>query len=468
MSLISCTDFITDTEILNITQPPESQKTEKNLYEKIQETPKISEFTGSILGSRKVANLTEVASRVVPCTVKIEIIATSQTIYNSAESAYPAHGSGFFISSDGYIVTNHHVIEGAKNIKIILKNGQHFPATIKGSDPETDIALLKIEAENLPYLSFADSDLAQIGESTLLVGNPLGLSHLLTLGVLGGKGSGKSTYAGPWIPEHLGKYADYLIADTTTLPGNSGGPLLNRCGEVIGVCTRAAMGIGIHIASNTAHQVVNALMTEGHVTRSWFGAQVDSLEDFPPVENFPEKGLVILNLIEDSPAMQSGLKKHDVIIQCNGEEVLPRDQFYQDLAMKMSPGSEMKLSILREGQPIEITVILGSRLVDMSIPIEKLGMRIQNLNDDKLFEFGFDTNIQGVFISEVECNLPANQAGLRPTDIITGAIVMGQEKRIANVDDFLDILKMSEDKTNILLTIRSSNRSCQDYRYVNF
>jgi serine protease Do len=476
VGLLSISDFV-NTEQPQMNEVDPSSLDSVRTEERIQEISKKIHELGKLLGSgrslpalRNVVDLTQIAAQVMPATVRIETTVTSKTLFSNPNQnfAYLSGGSGFIISEDGYIVTNHHVINGAGKISVIFnRSGRSFPAVVKGSDPETDIALLKIEGVDFPYLPFADSDLVRVGEGAILIGNPFGYRDLLTLGVIGGKASGlANTYNGCFTRKDTGVYADYLISDARINPGNSGGAILNLQGEVIGVASMGGSGLGLHIASNTASKVVDELMRNGHVTRSYFGALLWTFDqndaEMISLEGPFQNGLIVGDLLKDSPAMQSGLRKGDVILRYNDIPITTHQTFCTDLAMKMPPGSLLKLSVLRGGEISEVVIQLGARQVNVTTPIQNMGIGIENLEDEKSIWWDIDSNIEGVFVSNVSFDSPF---GLRSADVITGVIIgLNQEVPTRNVDEFLKVIDQYK---NMILIVRSPDRSRPNYYPVN-
>ena len=227
-------------------------------------------------------------------------------------------GSGFIIDKEGFIVTNNHVIKGADKIKVILKNEREFDAEIKGRDPKTDLALIKIDPEkDLPVMEMGDSDALKVGEWVVAIGNPFGLGHTVTAGIVSAKG--RVIGAGP--------YDDFLQTDASINPGNSGGPLLNMEGAVIGINTAiisGGQGIGFAIPTNLARGIIQQLKTEGEVTRGWLGVGIQDL-DKELKEYYGLKkevdGVLVVKVFPDDPAAKAGIETDDIILEVNGHKV---------------------------------------------------------------------------------------------------------------------------------------------------
>jgi serine protease Do len=368
-------------------------------------------------------------------------------------------GSGFLISQDGYIVTNNHVIKDASQITVVLNDDREYTATIKGVDPRTDLALIKIDEKNLPFLTFGDSDKLRVGEWVVATGNPFGLEATLTVGVVSAKGRQDVGVA---------SYEDFIQTDAAINPGNSGGPLLNLQSEVIGVNTAiytrsgGYMGIGLSIPSKMAEHVINQLMNEGNVKRAYLGIilqPVDKeLSDALNLEK--QEGILVSEVMKDSPASKAGLENGDIIIQYNGKPVKNVNKFRNDIAMMM-PGSEIKLKILRNNKPMTILAILSAQSEGEAISsemIQKIGLQIENLTPETAGKLGYASDVEGVLITKVKPGSAAANAGIRPSFLITGvAFSQNTQKKIRNVTDFEEAFKEIGDKKHVILIIRHQN-----------
>lgn len=370
-----------------------------------------------------------------------------------------AGGSGFLISADGYIVTNNHVIKDATQVTVILSDGREYEAVIKGSDPRTDLAVLKIEEKDLPYLSFADSDTLRAGEWVVAVGNPFGLEGTITKGIVSAKGR-----------QDLGiaPYEDFIQTDAAINPGNSGGPLLNVRGEVVGVNTAifsrsgGYMGIGLAIPSKMVQPVIDQIMEKGTVKRAYLGILLQPIDkelcdalDLDKLE-----GVLISDIVKESPAAEAGLQQGDIILQYNEKTAKNINKFRNDIAM-MSPGATVQLKILRNNKPQSVTVMLGSQSDGSVVSAEitqKLGIDLENLTPETASKLGYTTDVNGVVISKVKPGSPAAMAGLRPNFLITGvAIDWNNQKPVKNIAEFDAALQQMGDKKHIILIVRHQN-----------
>ncbi|MDE7468858.1 MAG: Do family serine endopeptidase, partial [Desulfovibrionaceae bacterium] len=268
-------------------------------------------------------------------------------------------GSGFIISSDGYIVTNNHVIKGADIVRVSLHDSKHkepFIAKVVGVDEETDLALLKIETkESLPTLRFGDSDAFEVGEWVLAIGNPFGLGHTVTAGILSAKG--RDIASGP--------FDNYLQTDASINPGNSGGPLVNMKGEVIGINTAIlanAQGLGFAIPSNTASNVISALKQGGKVERGWLGVAIQELTPTTAkaLNIGEQRGVLISSVVNGSPAFKGGLRSGDIVTAVNSVKIDSSSTFLRTIA-SYKPNQKITLSYIREGKRYTANVVLGER-----------------------------------------------------------------------------------------------------------
>ena len=368
-------------------------------------------------------------------------------------------GSGFFVSPDGFIVTNNHVIKDASQITVVLNDGRECPAVVKGSDPRTDLALLKIEEKDLPYLAFGDSDTLKVGEWVVAIGNPFGLEATLTVGIVSAKGRQDVGVA---------SYEDFIQTDAAINPGNSGGPLFNLQGQVIGVNTAifsrsgGYMGIGLSIPSKMAQHVIDQLIDGGNVKRAYLGIVLQPVDkDLSEALGLEkQEGILISEVMKDSPASKAGLQQGDIVIQYNDKAVKNVAKFRNEVAM-MNPGSDIKLKILRNNKSMNLAVALGSQSEGEEIAaelIQKLGVEIENLTAEAGTKLGYTSDVDGVLISKVKPGSPAAMAGLRPTYLITGvAVNLNNQKKVRNTAEFDAAMKEMGDKKHIILIVRHQN-----------
>lgn len=372
--------------------------------------------------------------------------------------AQTSAGSGFLITDDGYVVTNNHVIKDASTITVTLNDGREYPATVKGTDPRTDLALLKIEEKNLPFLTFGDSDNLKIGEWVVAIGNPFGLGATLTAGIVSAKGR-----------QDLGiaSYEDFIQTDAAINPGNSGGALFNLQGEVVGVntaiLTRSGgyMGIGLSIPSRMAQTVIDQILETGIVKRAYLGVILQPVDKnlATALELENQEGVLVSEVVKGSPASKAGLQQGDIILQYNDKAAKNVTKLRNDIAL-MSPGSELKLQILRDAKKLILSAALGSmdgEVISAEL-IQKIGIDIENLTPEIASRLGYNSLADGIAITRVKPGSPAAQAGLRPGFLITGvAVAMNNQKSVKTTAEFEEAIKELGDKKHLILIVRHQN-----------
>ncbi len=342
-----------------------------------------------------------------------------------------ARGSGFLIDANGTIVTNNHVIKGARSITVTLADGADYPAKLIGHDPRTDLAVLRIKVPHkLNYLQLGDSSKVEPGQWIIAVGNPFGLGGTVTAGIVSARG--RDIGAGP--------YDDFLQIDAPINPGNSGGPLITQDGKVVGVNSAiispggGSVGIGFAIPSNTVRTVVAQLEKTGHVTRGYLGVAAQPIRPDMAValhmkknpDGSPPKGALVASVEPDSPAAKAGVQPGDVILQVNGEKIgNPRD-----LAVDISnvaPGSYATLKVLHNGEVQAITAKL-SNLPDQSADTSggpgnstpDIGLALQEITPEMRQQLNLPPHVKGAMISAVEPGSPADLAGIQQGDVLVG------------------------------------------------
>lgn len=368
-------------------------------------------------------------------------------------------GSGFLVSANGFIVTNNHVIKDATQVTVTLNDGREYEAIVKGADSRTDLAVLKIEEEGLPFLTFGDSDSLKSGEWVVAIGNPFGLEGTITKGIVSAKGR-----------QDLGiaPYEDFIQTDAAINPGNSGGPLLNVRGEVVGVNTAiytrsgGYMGIGLAIPSRMVQPVIDQIVDKGSVKRGYLGIVLQAIDKELSLALNLEKqdGILISDLVKDSPAAQAGLQQGDIILQFNDKPVKNVNKFRNEVAM-LSPGSKVQLQVLRGQKKHDLTILLGSQNDGEALTAEltqKLGIDLENLTPDKANALNYSSDVAGVLIAKVKPGSPAAAAGLRPSFLITGVAIDGSnQKPIKNIAELDEALQQVTDKKYIILIVRHQN-----------
>ena len=377
-------------------------------------------------------------------------------------------GSGFFISSDGYILTNNHVVRDADDIAVKLSDTQEFRAKVVGTDAETDVALLKIDTnEKMPYLELGDSDSIMVGDWAIAVGNPfpqLGLDRTVTVGVISALGRSGLVF-GPDNPI----YQNYIQTDASINPGNSGGPLVDINGQVVGINSAIVspsggnIGIGFAIPINLAKKVSEELKKSGSISRGWLGMLPNDIDNnMAEALNMPNnKGVLVESVEKDSPAEKGGLKVGDVIVEFNGKQV-DNAQGFRFMVADAGPGAKITMKILREGQPKTLTFKLGDRSKFLAVASSGspdntsskwLGISVSTFTREQADQLGVDF-VPGVIIDEIEPGSPADDAGLFKDDIILEV----DFKKVETRSDFMKIADQLKDrKKAILFQIKRGN-----------
>ena len=364
-------------------------------------------------------------------------------------------GSGFIIDKAGYVVTNHHVIENADEIEVILENEKVYAAKIIGRDPNIDIALIKIKSDDdFAVVKIGDSDSLKIGQWVVAIGNPFGLENTVTAGIVSAKG--RILEAGP--------YDDFIQTDASINPGNSGGPLLNMDGEVIGINTMifaGGHGIGFAIPVNLAMDVVAQLKESGEVTRGWLGVSIqdvpnDLAEYFDIEEN---KGALVADVVAGDPADMAGIRPKDIIVAVNGQKVENSRELLR-LVAGLNVGEKAAVKVLRDGKLKNFQVTVArrndARLTAKRAPEKsdsELGIQVADLSSDNARRFAV-SDTEGVILVEVKSGSRAENAGLQTGDVIKGV----NRKEVKNLDDYNRIVDDLQTGDPIAMLIKRRNR----------
>lgn len=363
-------------------------------------------------------------------------------------------GSGFIMTNDGYVVTNNHVVDKAEDIEVVLQNGDKYEARVVGKDPKTDLAVLKFEPDqDIQPVKFgdSDSDSLRIGDWVIAIGNPFGLGYTVTAGIVSAKGRSLG----------LGAYDDFIQTDASLNPGNSGGPLFNLKGEVVGVNTAIVargQGIGFAIPIDLAEFVIDQLKSDGKVVRGWLGVYVQKVtpEIASSFDLKEDEGALVSDLAPDGPAEKAGIKRGDVVIEFNGKKVTNVSDL-TNLAAETAPGSEVDVKIIEDGKTKTVKVTLEEfpdQRVQMENEVrENLGIRVKKLTPEIAKRFNLEQD-DGVIIANVQQGSAAGDAGLKVGDIILEI----DKKSIKTLDDYSEALeKVKSGDTALFLVKRGSN-----------
>ena len=367
-----------------------------------------------------------------------------------------AQGSGFLVAADGFILTNNHLVGQAEEIAVQLGDGRKFSAKIVGTDPETDVAVIRIAAENLPYVELANSDTLEVGEWVIAIGNPFRLSHTVTAGIVSAKGRNQMGVA---------NYEDFIQTDAAINFGNSGGPLLNLDGKAVGINTAIIgpggnIGIGLAIPINMAKMVYEQLKDGGKVVRGYLGVEIDNLEagmgEFFGVQS--GKGAVVMRVLEDSAAAKAGIKADDIIVELEGEPVATANDLMNRVAMH-KPGSKIDVVVLRDGKRRTITITLDKRpqeVADAAGGAAKargpLGMSVQTLTRQLATQLGYE-GLSGVVVDEVESGSLADEYGIEPEMLILEV----NREPVRSVKQYNEAIAQAKQKGKVLLRVRSED-----------
>lgn len=379
-------------------------------------------------------------------------------------------GSGVIVSEDGYILTNNHVIEDVDEIKVQLYEGEEVTAELVGADPQTDIAVLKIDVENAPAIKIGDSDKLKVGSFVLAIGSPLSenLAHTVSFGIVSAKSRNIN------ILRDVAGYEDFIQTDAAINPGNSGGALIDMNGELVGINSAIASrsggndGIGFAIPVNLAKRIMDDLIEDGAVSRGYlgiyFGGEVDRTMARGLGLKKDVRGVIISQVEEGGPADKAGLKEADIITTIDGEKVVSWNMFRSQIASKR-PGEKVELGIVRNGKEMNIVVTLGERdeqIASVTPKVEedmraKLGFTVMDLDADTRNQLQLDDSVDGVVVNRIETTSNAYERGLRRGDVITEV----KSRKVETAKEFyteLEKLEKEGDDVVLLTVIRSGTK----------
>lgn len=360
-------------------------------------------------------------------------------------------GSGFIINKDGYIITNDHVVRDAESIQVKLSNEAVYSGKVIGSDPKTDIAVIKINAkESLPAAVLGDSDKLQVGQWAIAIGNPFGLDRTVTVGVISATGRANMG---------IETYEDFIQTDASINPGNSGGPLLNVYGEVIGINTAivaAGQGIGFAIPINMAKEVISHLISKGTVTRGWLGVSIQPVTE-EVAQSFglsKARGALVNDVVAGGPAEKAGIRQGDVISRFNGTDIKDVRQL-QRIVANTPIGKPVEVELFREGKPLKLSLTPASpdsapALHPRHATAEPgmIGLQVEELPKNQRLG-----GARGVLVTDVDPESLAAESGIQPGDIIVSI----NQKKVGTVADYGNAMKAAEQKGSVALLVRRGN-----------
>jgi serine protease Do len=367
-------------------------------------------------------------------------------------------GSGVIVSPEGYVLTNNHVVDGATDVKVTLSDKRELRAQVVGTDPKTDIAVLKLDGSTFPAITLGDSSKVQVGDYALAIGDPFGVGQTVTMGIVSAKGRG-----------NLGieDYEDFIQTDAPINPGNSGGALVNDRGELVGINTAILShgsggneGIGFAIPVNLARDVMNQILDHGKVIRGYLGIVIQPITPAmaKALGQSEPKGVLVGDVSLKGPAQAAGLERGDIILNLNGKPINDNNELRNTIAM-MQPGESVNLRIARNGSEREVSVKLGELSVSKeeaqndndSGPKEALeGMTVENLDADTAQQLGVPYSIKGVVVTDIDPNSPKADSGLRKGDVIQEV----NHQPVHNVAEFEQAMRKAGTQDVLLLVNR--------------
>lgn len=376
---------------------------------------------------------------------------------------FNGQGSGVVIREDGYILTNRHVVEDAERIEVRFKDGRTYPATIRGVDPRSDVAVLKIEARGLPAAKFADSDKTRVGEFAIAIGAPFNLDYSVTFGHVSAKGR---TDLLPGVAPSTPMDQDFIQTDASINPGNSGGPLVNINGEIIGINTLIRglhTGIGFAIPSNLAHELSDALIKDGKVIRARLGLLARGIKDDPELRTQEFKGaadgVLVAGIQQNGPASKSELKLEDIITHVEATPVANAQQLRNSVRNKA--GKPVTLSVVRNGKPMKIKItpeewpdeptdMVATNKKPGEVQADDLGITVRALTKELAKEHNVKQT-EGLIVTEVEAGSPAAKRGITVGTVITEV----NRRPVSDLTDFREAMKGADLKKGVRLGIIS-------------
>ena len=368
-------------------------------------------------------------------------------------------GSGVIVDRDGYILTNNHLVENAREVEVILPDKRTYDAKIIGTDPRSDVAVLKIDAEDLPVVALGNSEELRLGQTVLAIGYPYAVGQTVTRGIISALGRSLD----------LVDYENFIQTDAAINPGNSGGALINTAGELVGINTAiysrsgGSQGIGFAIPIELARSIMDNLIAHGRVIRGYVGVVPQDIN--PEMAEFfglgEPDGVLISHVAENSPASSAGFERGDVVVDFDGRRVKDTGEFRR-LAASAEPGREITVKILRDGKGKTLKVTMGEQPSNQPAGAEKeiedrnpvfLGVGLETLLDKHREAMNIPSKIRGVLIRQIDRDTPAVKAGLSTGDVI----VEVNKRKIENIDDFRKVVNDSDSSKVLLLIYRNGN-----------
>lgn len=379
-------------------------------------------------------------------------------------------GSGVVVSKDGYLLTNNHVIDGADTVTVKLSDGRELKAKVVGRDEKTDVAVLKVEADGLTAVTFADSDQLEVGDVVFAVGNPFGIGQTVTMGIV--SATGRATFGLP--------YEDFIQTDAAINPGNSGGALVDADGRLIGINTAIIsrsggnQGIGFAIPANIARDVLEALVTDGKVTRGFLGVMPQDVDGplAKKLELGEASGALLSEVTPRSPADKAGLRSGDVVTEVNGKRVRDARHFRLEIA-RVKPGTAVPLRVRRDGETKSIKVTVAERPDDEQLSRQDggrageegtlNGVGVADLDAQNRRQYRIPERIKGVLVTQVEQDSASWEAGLRPGDVILEL----NKQAVTSADEAVRLTEKPKDKTTLLKVYSPSNNGTTRFLVVD-
>ena len=400
---------------------------------------------------------TEMFRSVDPCVVSVIGETASSSVASrkgqkTVEQGRRSLGSGIVIQEDGVILTNNHVVEGSKNLTVVLSDGRRVKATLAGSDPYTDVAVLRVNARDLDVAKLGDSDKVEVGEWVLSIGNPFNLSHTLTVGVVGGKGRSNLDVA---------EYEDFIQTDAAINPGNSGGALVNLHGEVIGMNTAMGVqdgeyrGVGFAIPINMARRIAEDLASKGRVIRGYAGISLQDVDEdlMRAFRMEVSRGALVSDVERGGPAERSGIRPYDVILSFGGAAV-PGKTWLTNRIATARPGQEIGLGVFRDGEEFTLRLIIGqapdqAAASPPSSDIDSFGLEVEDLSADVARSMGYEGD-HGVLVTDVEPGSAASESGFQWGDLILEV----NKRALRSQADYRRSLERTQEGDQIIFRIR--------------